>query len=109
MERAQVHQPQPKEQLEWDESIDAGGGVLDLPHGMKELTRIGCTGDPTVATAETGEKLYNFIVNWTCQVIKRHFGIANDTVRGKKVGSRGMEYGSRGKKVFTRKERRFTC
>jgi creatinine amidohydrolase len=73
MDRAQAYIPKSREKLEGDEPIDMGGGVLDLPHGMKEVTPIGCMGDPTVATAETGEKCYDFIVNWTCQVIKRHF------------------------------------
>jgi creatinine amidohydrolase/Fe(II)-dependent formamide hydrolase-like protein len=52
-----------------------GGGVLDPPHGMKEETPIGSIGDPTVATAETGEKCYDLIVDWCCKVIKRHFGL----------------------------------
>jgi creatinine amidohydrolase len=76
MERARVYLPRQKEKLDWDESIDAGGAILDLPHDMKELTPVGSMGDPTVATAETGEKLYNFVVEWTCQIIKRHFDFA---------------------------------
>lgn len=79
LERARVYHVQQKDRLEWDQSIEAGGGVLDLPHGMKELTPIGCIGDPTVATAETGERLYDFVVDWTCQVIKRHFNLAGMT------------------------------
>jgi creatinine amidohydrolase len=76
MDRAQAYIPKRLERLEGDEPIDMGGGVLDLPHGMKEVTPIGSMGDPTVATAETGDKCYDFIVDWTCQVIKRHFGFS---------------------------------
>ncbi len=75
MDLAQAFHPKRQEKLEADEAIDHGGGVLDLPRGMKEMTPIGSIGDSTVATAETGEKCYDLIVNWTCQVIKRHFGL----------------------------------
>jgi creatinine amidohydrolase len=38
--------------------------------GMKEMTPFGVMGDPSRATAETGEKLYKIITDWLCQVIK---------------------------------------
>jgi len=77
MDLTQVYYPKRLERLEADEPIDVGGGVLDLPHGMKEITTTGSLGDPTVATAETGEKCYELIVDWVCEVIKRHFHLRN--------------------------------
>jgi creatinine amidohydrolase len=41
--------------------------------GMKEMTSIGSMGNPTIATKETGEKVYNVIVDWLCTVIKAEF------------------------------------
>jgi creatinine amidohydrolase len=38
--------------------------------GMKEMTPFGVMGDPSRATAETGEKLYRVITDWLCQVVK---------------------------------------
>jgi creatinine amidohydrolase len=102
MERAQAYIPKSREKLDGDEPIDMGGGVLDLPHGMKEVTPIGCMGDPTVATAETGEKCYDFIVDWTCQVIKRHFNLSNNPKAVRKLGSRVKGHGSKGTGVGTR-------
>ncbi len=75
LDRAQAYHPKKREKLEGDEPMHFGGGVLDPPHGMKEETPIGSIGDPTVATAETGEKCYDLIVDWACKVIKRHFGL----------------------------------
>lgn len=41
--------------------------------GMKEITPIGHMGNPLLATKETGEKLYEIIVEWLCSVIKTEF------------------------------------
>lgn len=38
--------------------------------GMKEMTPFGVMGDASRATAETGEKLYEVITDWLCQVVK---------------------------------------
>jgi creatinine amidohydrolase len=75
LDRAQPYHPKKRDKLEGDEPMHFGGGVLDPPHGMKEETPIGSIGDPTVATAETGEKCYDLIVDWSCKVIKRHLGL----------------------------------
>ncbi|MBI4322025.1 MAG: creatininase family protein [Chloroflexi bacterium] len=72
MERARAFQPEWNEGPEADYPMHIGGGVFDPPRGMKDLTPIGCLGNPTLATAETGEKCYDLIVDWTCQVIKKH-------------------------------------
>ncbi|MCW3979600.1 MAG: creatininase family protein [Candidatus Bathyarchaeota archaeon] len=41
--------------------------------GMKETTPSGLQGDPKLATRETGDKLYEFVVDWLCRVIKAEF------------------------------------
>lgn len=75
MDRARIYHPERPDKLEGDEPMHFGGAVFDPPRGMKEETPVGSIGDPTVATAETGERCYDFIVDWSCQVIKRHFGL----------------------------------
>jgi creatinine amidohydrolase len=61
--------------LEGDIPIHFGGGTFDPLHGLKEKTPIGSFGDPRGATAEIGEKCYQLIEDWACQVIRRHFGL----------------------------------
>jgi len=41
--------------------------------GMKTVTPYGSMGNPLIATAETGDKLYEIIVDWLAQVIKAEF------------------------------------
>ncbi|MBI4319878.1 MAG: creatininase family protein [Chloroflexi bacterium] len=73
LERAQAYHPEAQERLEFDEPFHAGGGVFDPPREMREETPVGNVGDPSLATAETGEKCYDLIVGWCCEVVKRHF------------------------------------
>jgi creatinine amidohydrolase len=61
--------------LEADIPIHFGGGTFDPPQGLKEKTPIGSFGNPAGATVETGEKCYELIEDWACEVIKRHFGL----------------------------------
>ena len=60
-------------QLEGDLPVHFGGGTLDPPRGLRDKTPIGSFGDPRGATAETGDKCYDLIEDWACEVIKRHF------------------------------------
>lgn len=48
-------------------------GIARGSWGMKEMTSYGVMGNPNYATVETGEKLYEIIVEWLCQVIKTEF------------------------------------
>ena len=75
MDRARAHNPPKRPKLQGDVPIHFGGSVLDPPRGMKELTPVGSLGDPTVATAATGEKCYDVIVDWAYQAIRGHFGL----------------------------------
>jgi creatinine amidohydrolase len=40
---------------------------------MKDATPFGSHGNPLIAKKETGEKLYDIIVNWLCEVLKAEF------------------------------------
>ena len=59
--------------LEGDLPVHFGGGTFDPLRGLKDKTPIGSFGDPRGATAETGDKCYDLIEDWACEVIKRHF------------------------------------
>ena len=77
MDRAQVgpFPPMGKEKVEGDDPVHFGGGTFEPVRAMREESPVGFFGDPTVATAETGEKYYDVIVDFSCQVIKKHFGL----------------------------------
>jgi creatinine amidohydrolase len=47
--------------------------VVDQALDMKTFTETGITGDPSYATAETGEKLYEFVADYLATVIKYEF------------------------------------
>jgi creatinine amidohydrolase len=77
MDRAQKgpFPPAGQKKVEGDDPIHFGGGIFEPSLGMKKESPVGFFGDPTVATAETGEKYYAVIVDFSCQVIKKHFGL----------------------------------
>lgn len=69
MDRARVHYPDP-------EAAKLYGhlpGVYKTMHSMKDVTPFGSMGDPTLATAETGEKIYDAVVRWLADAIKKEF------------------------------------
>ena len=43
--------------------------------GVKEMTPYGVMGNPFKATAETGNKLYNVIIDWLYKVMKYEFNL----------------------------------
>jgi creatinine amidohydrolase len=49
-----------------------GGGIgrYRPPKGMFKGLKGGITGDPQLATAETGEKVYDLITDWVVQIVK---------------------------------------
>lgn len=46
-------------------------GVYKTTRSMKDITPIGSIGNPALATAETGEKIYDIICRWLADAIKR--------------------------------------
>lgn len=71
-ERMQVlMMPEKAKEMEGPDHPLIGGGVLEGNGGFKKATPIGSMGNPTVATAETGEKVYDVITKWGCGVIRK--------------------------------------
>ena len=77
MDRAQVSPfpPKGKEKVEGDDPVARWRWRSSslLFRAMAEESPVGFFGDPTIATAETGEKYYDVIVDFSCQVIKKRF------------------------------------
>jgi len=69
LDRAKVYYAAPE--VDPYRKPDYGGspGKEDGAVGMKEITPIGSMGDPRLATAETGEKLYEIAADWLTKVI----------------------------------------
>jgi creatinine amidohydrolase len=73
MERARPYLSEAAERLETKDHPLLGGGIFRGTRSMKQGTPIGSIGDPTLAKAETGERLYSVVVDWLCTVIKAEF------------------------------------
>jgi creatinine amidohydrolase len=52
---------------------DYPGGFFKPKRSMKAVTLYGSVGDPTLATAEEGDKIYDAIAEWLAANIKREF------------------------------------
>jgi creatinine amidohydrolase len=77
MDRAQPYHPRQPEgsPIEGDSLPYLGGAIgrYRPPTGMFEGLRGGITGDPQLATAETGEKAYEVITDWVVQIVKNEW------------------------------------
>ncbi|HBY99280.1 MAG TPA: hypothetical protein DEP84_35970 [Chloroflexi bacterium] len=73
MQRARAYRSERAERLENKNHPLLGGGIFRGNRTMKQGTPIGNIGDPTLAKAETGEKLYDVAVNWLVAVIQQEF------------------------------------
>ncbi len=49
------------------------GGFFKPKRTMKAITEIGSVGDPTLATSEEGDKIYDVIARWLADNVKREF------------------------------------
>jgi creatinine amidohydrolase len=70
MQRARTFYPETAAPTE----KDYPGGFFKPKRSMKATTQYGSVGDPKLATAETGDKIYDVIVRWLTDNIKREFG-----------------------------------
>lgn len=70
MDRARVYYSQEAEDLESEDHPLMGGGVMEGIRNWREVTSIGSSGNPTLATPETGQKSYDVITGWIAAVIK---------------------------------------
>ena len=75
MDRAQAYYPKEPEgpDIEWDFLPYLGGAVgrYRPPEDMFTGQKGGITGDPKLATAEAGEKMFALISDWMAQVVKK--------------------------------------
>lgn len=73
MGRARDYHSEDAEKLESKDHPLLGGGIFKGTRTMKQGTPIGCIGSPTLATAETGEKIYEVVTGWLVAVIKQEY------------------------------------
>jgi creatinine amidohydrolase len=60
-----------REPIEHSGSPFTGGGLFRAVRNTGPRTSLGYYGSPQLATAETGEKSFEAIVDWVCRIIKR--------------------------------------
>jgi creatinine amidohydrolase len=66
-------QPHELRKIQSTEHMKTGGGLFYPTRSYAALTPVGSIGNPALATAETGEKGYDAIVQWLAMVIRRDF------------------------------------
>lgn len=71
MHEARVVQDERAKSMEPHDHPLFGGGVYPGGRNFRDATAWGNIGDPTQASADTGEKLYQIITDWICMVLKR--------------------------------------
>lgn len=74
LQRARVYRSERAEKMESHEHPLLGGGVFRPSRSFRQATPVGSVGDPRLARAETGEKLYTVIADWLATIIAREFG-----------------------------------
>ncbi len=70
MDRARRYYPEKVAPTE----TDFPAGFYRPKRSMKATTQIGSVGDPTLATPEKGDRIYDVIARWLADNIKREFG-----------------------------------
>jgi creatinine amidohydrolase len=70
MDRARVYYLEKADQEEHDDQPLLGGGMSVPVKSWKAVTPYGSVGNPKLATAETGQKLYDLEVDWFVAAIK---------------------------------------
>jgi creatinine amidohydrolase/Fe(II)-dependent formamide hydrolase-like protein len=73
MGRARVYYSQEAEDMESEDHPLLGGGIFKTTRNWREATPWGSVGNPTLATVETGEKLWGHIITWMAKAIQREF------------------------------------
>lgn len=73
MGRARVYYSQKAEEMESEDHPLLGGGIFKTTRNWREATPWGSVGNPTLATAETGEKLWDLIITWMAKAIRQEF------------------------------------
>jgi creatinine amidohydrolase len=80
MEKARSYHPNypaqppiPEDRLPY---IGGGVGRYKPPAGMFEGFEDGIVGDPQLATAETGEKVYGLVTDWMAEIVRREWALS---------------------------------
>lgn len=76
LDRAKVFRSERAEKMESHDHPLLGGGIFRPSRSFRDGTPVGSVGDPTRATAATGDKLYEIIADWVAGAIVREFGSA---------------------------------
>ena len=71
LDRADIFYPPKEQEAETEDHPEMGGGILNACRSWREVTPYGSVGDPTVATAETGQRAYDAIVDWITSAVER--------------------------------------
>jgi creatinine amidohydrolase len=74
MGRARSYYSDYAEKVESDDHPTHGGQIFIPTRSMRDVSPIGCVGEPSLAKAETGEKAWEGICSWLAEVIRREFG-----------------------------------
>lgn len=75
LERAREHRGKGAESLEAHEQPLHGGGVFKPVRSWKERgARFGSIGNPALASADTGSRIFDLVTDWMADVIFREFG-----------------------------------
>lgn len=71
MDEARPVQDERAKKMETHDHPLLGGGVYHGARDFRKATPWGNIGDPRLASAETGEQLYQVIADWICTILKR--------------------------------------
>jgi creatinine amidohydrolase len=71
MKRARVYYSEAADKAESADHPLMGGGIFKPDRNWKEAAPYGSVGDPTLAKAETGEKIWDIIIGWMAEAVKR--------------------------------------
>ena len=71
MDRAREYWSQEAEEAEDDDHPLLGGGIYEAQRNWKEFAPYGVTGNPIPATADEGDKVYEVIVDWIIDAMKK--------------------------------------
>jgi len=75
LDRGVVHHVPPEEmrKIQGPEHIKTGGGIFYATRSYQEHTPYGHIGDPTLASADKGERGYDIIARWVAAVVARDY------------------------------------
>jgi creatinine amidohydrolase len=76
LSRAVAFSPERGPRLPWDAPPHFGGAVYEPPQDFRAQAPPGSIGNPALATRDAGDKGWDLITEWCCEVIRRHFATA---------------------------------